>query len=478
MIFYAPCTAPNDIFYTFIANHFAMKQVRVNFKLKEPTASFPTLIYLKTYFNRQRFTYSTGRKIQPRYWHEGTQRPITYRLDLLKKENKTRPDPNLSTELNVIQSLIKQGKAENPVFMTEMQNITADLNNYEQELLSAFEYLNRQKETITPIRLKELMDGALKPNKPSPELDNDFFGLFDKFLESRINLNSILTIKKFRTLKTRLKEFEKEKRFKITFDSIDLVFYDKFRDFLMTQKNKRTEEANGLLNDTISKYFANLKTFMQWALDRNYHTNTTFKHKQFSSKQKSKNEIVTLSEAELMKIYNLNLSGNPLQKKVRDLFCFAAFTGQRWSDIERFRKEDIRDGWWIFESKKTKEIMKVPLTGFTHKALEILEKYDYKLPSLILQTFNKEIKKIGKMADISAPVTLYRYSGSRKIQITKPKYQFMSSHMARRSCVTILLQKGIPATTVMKLTGHKDLKTLMRYENTSEEALVKALESV
>jgi site-specific recombinase XerD len=50
--------------------------------------------------------------------------------------------------------------------------------------------------------------------------------------------------------------------------------------------------------------------------------------------------------------------------------------------------------------------------------------------------------------------------------------------MARRSCVTILLQRGMAPTTVMKLTGHKDLKTSMKYENTSEEALVEALENI
>jgi len=453
-----------------------MKQFRVNFKLKEPSTSSTTLIYLKSYFNKLRFTYSTGRKIHPKYWHEGSQRPITFRLELIKKEIKTSPDPDLRKELNLIQSLIKQGKAENPVFITEMQNITADLNNYEQELLSAFEYLNRQKESITLPRLKELMDKAFQEEKPAPVTENDFYSRFEEFLESRTRSNSILTIKKFRTLKTRLKEFEKQKRYKITFDSIDLVFYDKFKDFLLSQKNKRTEEVNGLLNDTISKYFSTLKTFMQWSLDRNYHSNTTFKHNQFSAKKKSKNEIVTLSEEELIQIYELDLSNNPLREKVRDLFCFAAYTGQRWSDIEQFRKEDIRDGWWVFESKKTKATMKVPLTGFTHPALEILVKYDYELPNLIQQTFNKEIKKVGKKAGISESVTLYRYSGNTKIPITKPKYQFMASHMARRSCVTILLQKGVPATTIMKLTGHKDLKTLMRYENTGDDAVIAALE--
>ena len=44
----------------------------------------------------------------------------------------------------------------------------------------------------------------------------------------------------------------------------------------------------------------------------------------------------------------------------------------------------------------------------------------------------------------------------------------MASHMARRTCVTILL----------KLTAHSDIKTLIKYENTSDEALVKELERV
>jgi integrase len=456
-----------------------MKHIKANFKLKEPGASIPTLIYLKAYHNHQRFTYSTGRKIHPQYWHEGSQRPITYRLELLKKEVKTSADSDLKTELSLLQSLIKQGKAENPVFMTEMSNIAADLNNIEQELLSAFEYLIRQKEVITPLRLKEWMDDSFMAEKTIQSPESDFYRRFEEFLESRIKSVSVLTSKKFNTLKTRLKEFEKDNHYKITFDSIDLVFYDKFKDFLLSKKIKRSEEEEtGLLNDSISKYFATIKTFMQWSLDRNYHSNTTFKHNQFSAKKKSKNEIVTLSSEELMRIYELDLSDNPYQEKVRDLFCFAAFTGQRWSDVEQFRKEDVRDGWWIFESKKTKETMRIPFTGFTLPALEILKKYDFDLPVLIQQTFNKEIKNIGGKAEITEPVTLVRYSGSKKIINTKPKNKFMTSHMARRSCVTILLQRGVPATTVMKLTGHKDLKTLMRYENTSEGALAEALKNM
>jgi len=455
-----------------------MKQIAANFKLKETSASSPTLIYLKSYFNKQRFTYSTGRKINPKYWDDGSQRPVTYRLEFIKKEVKTNPAADHKNEQKIIESLIKQGKAENPVFMTEMQNIVADLNNYEQELISAFEYFNRQKEEVTPLRLKKWMDETFQLEKSIQKPVNEFYDRFDEFIQSRMRSNSILTIRKFNTLKTRLKEFEKKHRYKISFDSIDLIFYDKFRNYLLNLENNRTEDITGLLNDTISKYFANLKTFMQWALDRNYHNTTTFKHNQFSAKKKTKNEIVTLTEKELMKLYTLDLSDNPLWKKVRDLFCFATFTGQRWSDIAQFRKEDVRDNWWIFESQKTKETMKVPFKGFIRPALEILEKYNYELPRVIEQTFNKEIKNVGEKAGLTNNITIYRYSGSQKIAITKPKHKFMSSHMARRSCVTILLQRGMPPTTIMKLTGHKDLKTLMKYENTSEEALVEALENI
>jgi len=176
-----------------------------------------------------------------------------------------------------------------------------------------------------------------------------------------------------------------------------------------------------------------------------------------------------------LKIKNLDLSKNPRLERVRDLFCFCVFTGQRWSDVISFSKDDLQDNTWEFESKKTKELMKIPLKGFIAQSLDILEKYNYVLPRISQQNFNIVIKEVGKKAEIKSRVKIRRYSGNKLIEISKPKYKFMTSHMGRRTFVTILLQKGVPATTIMKLTGHKDLKTLMKYENTSQDALVEAL---
>lgn len=89
--------------------------------------------------------------------------------------------------------------------------------------------------------------------------------------------------------------------------------------------------------------------------------------------------------------------------------------------------------------------------------------------------FQFDGQEVGAKAKLTRQVRIKRFSGSQKIIIEKVLYDFMSSHMARRTCVTHLLEDGVPPTTVMKLTDHQDLKTILKYENTSLKALKSAL---
>jgi integrase len=456
-----------------------MKDISANFKLKEPNSDSPTLIYLKAYFNKQRFTYSTGAKIHPSFWHEGTQRPVTYRLETLKKELKSNPGsgPDQRAELRALTELIRGAIKINPRFILEMDNLTADLNRHEDELKKAILYLFRQKEPVSAPKLKELMDREFMKENALKTEKNSFWDRFEEFIQQKEKIYSILTIRKYKALKSHLERFEKDRRYRITFESIDLVFYDKFYNYLLTYDNSRIEDFKGLLGDTVSKYIAVLKSFMQWAFDRGFHQNTTFQHKQFSARKTSKIDIVTLTEKEFIQLFKHDFHENKTYERVRDVFCFALLTCQRWSDIENFNKDDVKDEVWELLSVKTKKVIRVPFKGFIKPALDILEKYKYQLPIISQQKFNDYLKKVGEEAKISEQVVIKRFSGNEMIEIRKPKYDFMSSHMARRSGITILLQKGVPLTTVMKLSGHSDVKTLMKYENTSQDALVEALES-
>lgn len=195
-------------------------------------------------------------------------------------------------------------------------------------------------------------------------------------------------------------------------------------------------------------------------------------------KRKSHNEIVVLTEQELNDLYELDLSKKLSYDRVRDLFCFACFTGQRFSDIMRFNKSDFKDNVWTFISAKTKKKVSVPFTGYIAKGLDILKKYNYKIPAISNQKFNDYIKEVGQLAGIDEPVRIIRFNAKNEIIIEKPKYDFMSSHMGRRTLVTILLSKGVPITLVQNITQHSDIRTLMKYESAGMDSLVDALNKV
>jgi integrase len=188
---------------------------------------------------------------------------------------------------------------------------------------------------------------------------------------------------------------------------------------------------------------------------------------------KNKYDIVTLSEDEIYQIKKADLS--PEQQKVRDCFLFQIFTGQRFSDMQQISPEQIEGHIWKFRSVKTGRLMYVPFSGWTSEAQRIADKYDYKFPQYTQQYFNRALKLICRNAGLDVEVKLTRYRGSKEIIIEKPKFQLISSHTARRTTVSILLAKGVPPTIVMKLTGHTDIKTMMKYERTTTDALETSL---
>ena len=108
--------------------------------------------------------------------------------------------------------------------------------------------------------------------------------------------------------------------------------------------------------------------------------------------------------------------------------------------MQQFDKSQLHGDIWQFTADKTKEPIEIDMTGFASPALDILKKYNYSLPVLSNQKFNLFLKDAAKMAEIDTPITIRRYVGPEEIKITQPKYKFLSSHTARRTCVSILLK--------------------------------------
>ena len=299
----------------------------------------------------------------------------------------------------------------------------------------------------------------------------------DQFFLKKENILTEGTLKEYRTVFKSIKDYEILNDIILKFEDLNQGFFNDYEQFLVNKKNPY-DATRGLLNDTIAKYIATLKTFMFWAFESGYISNIDYLLKiKTKIKKRSKNEIVVLNEVELFQLYNYDFSGNTRLERTRDLFCFACFTGQRFSDIMRFSKDDFHNNIWEFTSFKTKKKVTVPFEGFIGNALTILKKYDYLLPAISNQKLNDYLKEVGEIAGLDQNQKITRFSGVKEIIIKNPKYLFMSSHMGRRTFVTLLLEKGVPITILQKLTMHSDLRTLMKYESHSQNTLVSTLKT-
>lgn len=297
-----------------------------------------------------------------------------------------------------------------------------------------------------------------------------------QFLSYKSNFVKEGTLKEYRTVFKGLEDFEKHKGTKLILREMDGKFLDQFEVFLSRKKNTNDGDKEGLLNDTIHKYISTLKVFLKWCNDNDYLVHPdVFKTQKTNFKKKAYNEIIALSESEIQKLMNHDLSDRPSLERVRDLFCLLCYTGQRFEDLINFDPKDIKNNAWDFISVKVKKREIVPFQGYIAPAKDILERIGYSVPKISNQKFNEYIKTVGKLAGMDEIIKITRYSGKQKLVIEKRKYDFLSSHVGRRSMVTNLLSRNVPITLVQKLTAHSDIRTLMKYESANTDSLIDAL---
>ena len=297
-----------------------------------------------------------------------------------------------------------------------------------------------------------------------------------QFLSYKSNFVKEGTLKEYRTVFKGLEDFEKHKGTKLILREMDGKFLDQFEVFLSRKKNTNDGDKEGLLNDTSHKYISTLKVVLKWCNDNDYLVHPDgFKTQKTNFKKKAYNEIIALSESEIQKLMNHDLSDRPSLERVRDLFCLLCYTGQRFEDLINFDPKDIKNNAWDFISVKVKKRVIVPFEGYIAPAKDILERIGYSVPKISNQKFNEYIKTVGKLAGMDEIIKITRYSGKQKLVIEKRKYDFLSSHVGRRSMVTNLLSRNVPITLVQKLTAHSDIRTLMKYESANTDSLIDAL---
>ena len=395
---------------------------KVKFKLKEPNSKNSTLIYLMYYYQYNEFKYSTGEKINPKFWN-----PNTYRA----KETKQF--------------------VEYPEFNTRLDKIENAINN-------AFRKLLNDGIQPTNVLLKseiqiELKGNILKPRKQS------FLSFIESYINESVTTKREGTIKVYNTTFKYLKEYSAKNK-PIEFETITLEFYNSYTTFLYQEYN--------LSANTVGKHIKTIKSFLNEATERGINENLEFKKKKFKTVREEA-DTVYLSVKELDRFEKLNLKSSPRLEKVRDLFLIGCYTGLRFSDFTQINEENINieKSMLLIRTQKTSERVVIPL----HKTVKsILAKYKNKLPKAYAnQVMNTYIKQVASLANVKEMTETTITRGGMVEKSVLPKFKLISTHTARRSFATNAFLADIPAISIMKITGHKTERSFMAYIRITQE---------
>ena len=414
---------------------------RTNRVQKDGTCS----VCIQYCYGEQKVLLHTGIKVPPLHWNNA-QRCIT---DDLPTEFGTVADLNkeLLRMFNVANTLALKAKTfrttERGKFVKESFSPDLVLENVEEKIVENQKKVEEQKQSSL-----------------------DIYNQFDEYIKSKQRKVGKATLTVYGNVKSHLKAFENYRKQKINFDSLDFAFYEDFVDYLTFEHIhiRRQTEHVGLRLNTIGKTIKHFRGFIKDRVKRKIIPPvdlTDFKIPEEES------DAIYLTYDEIAIIYQTDLTDHPHLVEYRDLFVLACLTGLRFSDFSNLRPEDLQKDMLYKKQEKSDHWVVIPLRD--EAKLIFTRQFKERIPALTNPEFNRHIKAIGKLAGITRLVKFSYKKGNQNIVTTKPKYDWITSHTARRSFCTNEFLSGTPVELIMKISGHKRTKDFYRYIRISPE---------
>lgn len=362
---------------------------------KKLNNSGEALIELRVTLNRKVYYYSTNIYIEPKQWNGRTEKINA------KHQNNIRINRWLQYKID---------KLENFEMEQEIKGIPVSI----EDLKTFLKNESANAETFPDWCEKVLKDDAT---------------------------SSRATREKKEVFIRRLRKFNNN----LSFNNINYTFMREFDNFLHKERSKQTNKL--LKQVTIHGQMKILRFFLGIALrERRISYIPEYRIKKGESIKEA------LTEAEIERIENVDLSDNFMLNKIKDIFLFSSYTALRFSDIERLNSENIRTTdkgieLYISQTKVDKPVSLPLYKLFNGKPEKIFKKYlDFGGETIFEtptnQAVNRNLKIIKGLAKIEKPLTF---------------------HISRHTCLTLIGKKTGNPYLVMKIAGHSDIKTSMKY---------------
>lgn len=207
--------------------------------------------------------------------------------------------------------------------------------------------------------------------------------------------------------------------------------------------------GKGYVQPTIHGYHKNNKVYIHDAM--NHGLLKDYPYTGFKIKRGKHQMRKYLYQEELDKIRQADIPLATIDR-VRDLFVFQCYTGLSYSDFAIFDfKSNIieHEGKYIIRDMriKTGEDYYIVLLS---PAVQLLKKYDYKMPIISNQQYNLRLKIVADYAGLDKRLT---------------------THMARHTFATLAITNGVELKVVSKMLGHSSVRTTEIYATVINQAV-------
>jgi len=421
----------------------------VHFNLKQQKEKMvPTQILLSVRIGGRRVRVYTGKKVEPAFWDT--------RKGFCRKDSFL--SPRVGNRLKKLNSFLEK-------ILDSLDY--ADMNAAEHDRLLTIEDLRAIVRDPSQMETKE----KETVERPAPlEILQNLAMDFDTVLSSRGLKGAAASRRTYLYCCKLLSAFIEETRFDLSdFSKLDRSFYQHFVQWLNGRNISSSGEEKHYSASTVQtsiNAISNLhhKAYLAGLADVPEH-----RGRDFIVAYGTQNTKIYLTEDELRKLQRLH-PASAKEQAVLDMFVLASYTGLRVSDVNQLNSAVISDGVIRLYQKKTHGYVSIPLLKEISGLANAYSCSAEGFPNIRACFANKILKALCRQAGINKRVLVRECRGGTVLVKNYFKYELVSFHTARRSCITNLFRRGYSPNYLMTMSGHKSLSSFQRYlKSTAEE---------
>lgn len=325
------------------------------------------------------------------------------------------------------------------------------LDSIEHDLREAVLSIMNEKTIPNPSLILQRYD-QIRGISETP-LRREFFSLWDEWVEATSKTKALATLKRYKSVGNRLREYENSTGNRIAFDRIDRQFVENLTEHL--------RDTHKLQNSSVWNIWKAIKTFMGWARDRDYTSNTYLdrvRKTQFSVHDK---HPLRLTHQELNSIINLDLSATPHLSNVRDLFVLQCYLGIRYADLEKVVKNPLghmANSVVTITTSKNKRPLEIPIVGYAESLCSRIDE----IHAISNQKANLYLKEIAELAGLKRKIIVPKFRGAERVDEEFELRDLITTHIAKKTFSSTLNDNGVPQGDILELTGNTQ-GTIGRY---------------